>query len=100
MLLLILGIALVAYVILTYRIKPERYPQLTEKQLDVMLQKRMQNCRRYAALFLIYVLAAIGNGLLFGHISKHLSYILIGLELIYVIAALTWVIRNEIQQRK
>lgn len=100
MLVIIFGLCLILYVITTYRLKPERFPQLSAEQFDAMCQRRMHNCRRYGALFVIYLLLAIANGLMYTHVPLWLSHIFIAIEVLYLLSAIVWIVWHEMRSRQ
>jgi len=99
-LVLIFGVALVIYCIFAYRITPERFEKFPEAAVHQHQQLKIQNCRRYAGLFIFYIFIAIGAGLSFGHIPQLISQVLIGIEIIYLLAVLVWIGYREHKQRQ
>lgn len=99
MLVLLIGVILIVYYLITLKIKPSRYPNVPEDAVYEYQRIRIKNGRRYAGLFLIYILLAIGNGVLYQHTSQpgHTSLwfsALFGIQIAYMVFAVIVVWRT------
>lgn len=104
MLIIIAGIALIIYYILALRIKPHRFPGVPEEKVYEWQACKIRNSRRYAGLFVIYIIIAVVAGVLFNYALKHqyhaLPYIILVVELAYVIFCIVYIVRTIMVTRR
>lgn len=101
MLILVAGIALVIYYIITMRITPHRYPAYTADQVYAWQAEKIKNCRRYAGLFVIYIIIAVIAGLVHTYAHKQqlpiLFHIFLVVEIMYLIFCVIFIIYHAQQ---
>ena len=68
---LVYAIVLIIYWIKTMRMSAEQYPQVTPQVAAQWQHMRIINCRRYAGLFMIYVILLAIVTVIYGYASKH-----------------------------
>jgi len=101
---LVYAIILIIYWIKTTRISADHYPHVTPEATAQWQHIRIINCRRYAALFMIYVILLAILTELYGYTSKHNIIWLINacgyIEIGYCLFCLSMVIVSSIRTRR
>jgi hypothetical protein len=108
LIILILALLLSFYWYQTSKITPERFPEMNPNLVLTWQTKRWLLCQRLAALYIIWVIVAIGNGFLAAYAFHH-SYdkaiyntaiISLILEACYIIGALIYALMSFYKMRK
>ncbi len=98
MLIIIYAVVLIFFWIRATYIKPAWYTNANPEHVHAWRAHRLKLYRSYAALVIIWILLAIGNGYLAGYISHHHHVILwhhvlavtVGISMIYAILILVY----------
>ena len=101
---LIYALILIIYWLQTSKIEPERYPKLDAEIVLHWRAIKLNNCRRYAGLFLIYVVIFFVASLMAGYAAKHqihwLLYFTAYAELTYMLFCIGVVVWSSIKTRR
>lgn len=71
MLIIVYAVVLIFFWVWATYIKPEWFPQADPEKVHAWRSHRLRLYRRYAALLIIWILLAMGNGYLAGYFSHH-----------------------------
>jgi hypothetical protein len=101
---LVYAIILIIYWIKTVRMSAEQYPHVTPEVAAQWQRVRIINCRRYAGLFMIYVILLAIVTALYGYANKHHMIWLINIcgytEIGYFLFCLAFVMVSSIRTHR
>jgi len=101
---LIYALVLIIYWLHASRIEPENYPKLDAELVLHWRAVKLNNCRRFAGLFLIYVVVFFVASLLAGYAARHqvhwLLYFTAYTELAYILFCIGVIIWSSIKTRR
>jgi len=96
MLIILYAVVLIIYWVMSSRITPEKFPHVDQNHILEWRYRRLHNCQRYAALLVIYILLAVGNGYLAGYAIKHnnmgIAYAGLIVAALYLVGCLIYIV--------
>ncbi|MDF2691473.1 MAG: hypothetical protein K0S29_1328 [Gammaproteobacteria bacterium] len=107
MLVIVCCLLLLIFWVKASRINPSKYPHVEPEQVMLWQNMQLAYCRRFTGLLLLWILLAIGNGLLLNQALKspnmvwHYAYFTcLALTSIYLIAGIVFIVISAVKMRK
>ena len=101
---LIFAVFVAVYWTRSSRMSPAAYPSLSSDQVYAWQQLRLNNCRRFAGLFMLYVVLLVLVSFAYSYSQRHqldwLAQLAVGVEIFYFILATVLVVQALIRTKR